>query len=125
MSQQSSIPDHWTAAQGLGFLYVTFACADGDLPESEIATIFAKLDEWDFIECVPGMMEDVMGFWKDLNNEETAAHFTAILGFLKNNMTDGNRRAVLNDLMEVAAADGKLHENEAGLLAIVKESLAI
>ena len=120
-----TIPEHWTAAQGIGFLYMTFAGIDGDVPESEITTIFTKLEEWPGIDCGPTVMEDVVNFWKDLSAEETIAAFVWILDYLKKTMPEEQRGAVLGDVLQIAAADGELHDNEATLLELVQKSLDV
>ena len=113
-----SAPEEFTITNCLAFLYVAFAhMTDGDLSDEEQEKIQEKLSEWnpDDIEVLIGLIEGVQWYFGCLEDDNVNDQVVNIAQAIGSGAVDTSD--VLNDLKEIAEADGKFDDNEKALLA--------
>ena len=88
--------------------------------------IAKKLEEWPFIDdSGQDLINDVLKFWGTLNPEQTLPIFNDMVAFVKREMPEEGRAAVLTDLMNVAAADNEVKPGEVDWLKLLKRDLGV
>jgi hypothetical protein len=109
----------WGAAHDLVNMYLAIAqLADSELSQDEQRTFMRKFGQWMpdvTLEQFEKIWSEVMSVNGSLNNNEaryalylqSAINIAQFMGGNKDNL-----RSIVRDLVDIAGADGKLHENE-------------
>lgn len=118
----SSWPSHFTYGHALAFLYISFAhITDDDLAPEELAVIIEKVIEWsDNAEATAAAITEALELWKGTSGEEEQELFAECAALIAN--SDFNKEAVLQDLIAVAEADGKIAPGEQMLIKTLENA---
>lgn len=106
----------WSLLHDIAFLYVFLAAdTDGTLSEVERELIITRLHTKMAEESVETIEQVVAEAERSLRSEERSVR--AIIEALKySRLSDEQRAALLGDLVEIARADGEIHDNETAFL---------
>jgi uncharacterized tellurite resistance protein B-like protein len=121
-------PDDFTIFHAMAFVYLSVTVSDGDVSEDELETLHKKLAEWT-VESqkadVSQTVAEVMIFISENEGGEdwVAARFEEAVAFLKANTNPQQRRALLQDVAHIAAADGTVSPNEARMFKVIQTQL--
>ncbi|MCH9683383.1 MAG: TerB family tellurite resistance protein [Deltaproteobacteria bacterium] len=114
----------------LAFLYLTFGqVTDGELTQEEMRTLADKLTK-----RAPGielpqlgqLLRRTVDAYKSIEGREPrVAQAQQCAAFLRDNIDDTMRQAVLADLMAIAAADGEVSADEQEFMARTAQTLGV
>ena len=113
--------------ESLAFLYLTFGhSTDGQLSADEMRMLAAKLREWapdtelgDIGELLRGTVDKYKAAGDKLGEAKAAT------AALKGKLDDDALRRVLGDLESLAAADGKVVEQESAFIEQTRKDLGL
>ncbi len=124
MNAMPDMPEHFTHFHLLSIVYFGFATiSDDDLSDSEQLVIINKIGEW----MPQSDKDDVI----QLNREvfywlnEIGEDFKMVVGRITDLLISeespfkNNMQAIVDDLIEISKADGKIHQGELELLEII------
>lgn len=114
---QSVERPRWSLMHDLAVLYLGLAhSADEDLSEVEIASIITRFQTWqpDLEEdAVRTILRDVLEAYAEEDSDQLVQSAVQVVGEL---LPAGQRLAVLDDLAQVAKADGRVTSEEAKMI---------
>lgn len=119
-------PDEVTAGTILAFMYFTFAhLTDGELSDDELEVIQEKITEWG--GDVGANLKSAIDWYNSCTAEERLNVLGVSTVSLKDvfEFEDANLRAVLDDLVAIAKADGKYDSVEKEWVRITAEALGL
>lgn len=100
-------PVHAQRLRNLALVYLALAHdTDHDLTNDEVDAITARLRPWAAVSAgtVVGALKQAMDLYA---SGEGDAHVRAALASLHDDLSDGERAQIVEDLMEIAEADGR------------------
>jgi hypothetical protein len=125
----SKMPKEMNIAHSFTFVYLTFAhLTDGELADSERETILVKVNEWipdQTMAVTRVIMDETIDWYNSLNNEQRLESMVAQLLVAKEHLTLEQRRAIYNDCVDIANADGTAHAEEGRWLELMKGNLGL
>lgn len=121
-----SRPEKLTPLDCLSFIYVVAMFRDGDADDSEIEILVEKLSEWvNDLDAVHKSAKQAM-HWRSSSStsgsEAIAQEFVFCLGVVKEHIE--NKTAIMNDLVAIFEADGKVTQGEQTMFDAIRESLS-
>jgi hypothetical protein len=122
-NQNAKRPAEVTIGHALAFTYFSFAyTTDGELSDEEFKTITNKVVEWypkeDFNNALNATKEALEWISTCDNIFE---ELLPLLDDINNNLEDNQLKAVLEDIVAIAKADGKFVEKEQKQLELIAD----
>lgn len=121
-------PKNLTIGHELAFLYLNLGyITDSELSKEEIETIVEKVGEWydaaDGEDMTAAINESIE--WAKSCVEEPGNELVESANRLKATLSENNLRAVLQDMLAVIKADGKVVDGEVKFFEIVADIFGI
>jgi len=111
----NQIPENITPLHAMNFLYLTFAhSTDDDLSQEEFNTIVTQLKKWDSKnpELIDSVVKETMNWYKSYDDWDNTLQDCVECINILSEFPDNMRKLILEDLIEVAKADGEIKEEE-------------
>lgn len=115
-------PTHFTYGHALAFLYISFAhITDDELAPEEMAVIIEKVSEWTSDpEASAAAITEALELWQKTTGDEERELFATAAASI--GTSDLNKNAVLQNLVAITEADGRVALGEKMMLATLKEA---
>ena len=131
-----NVPNDVNYCHVLSFVYLAFAHqSDGELTDSERATIITKVGEWMGDDAtraqVNTLFDEAIDWYNSVpgptgEENKRIEEMVDYIGVLKNHFENvDQRRAIFADLVAIVEADGSVSETEKGWLGLVKKQLEV
>ena len=127
----------WNFVNSLSYLYNAFAIyTDAELSDEEMNVIRNCVSEW----CpdlsrneIHTSLNDTLAWFKedltvDLTNEDSnkvAETCVGIAAVAKENLTEANCKAIVEDLVRIGQADGKFDDREQHWASVLSEAMGV
>lgn len=115
----------WTDLHHLAYVYAAIASVDGSISKDELEVFCQKLHEWrrdvDLDELMPLVLEAVSALGEDQERGDLQ-QLTASVAVAARVLDAESRATALDDLLAIAAADGKLLPGEGEFLLMVRKA---
>ncbi len=121
-----STSEGWTTSHKLALIYIALAYGtDHDLREEEMTAITEALREWIVIPDDAHVQEVVMEAATAFLERDARAEVRRSIDELSEELSFDERRRALQDVVNVAEADGVLLEREQGLIHILADAWSL
>ncbi len=113
----------WTRTHDLALIYLALAYgSDARLADSELHTIIEALKKWDEKLSHDTLQEVVLEAMAIYLEDDAQVEFTRTIRSLNKDLSEEERKIALEDVVQIAEADGVLHSIERSLITLLAEN---
>jgi uncharacterized tellurite resistance protein B-like protein len=115
----------WTDLHHLAYLYAAIASGDGSVSSDELEALCDRLHRWashlDARALMPVVMTALSACGEDRDAGDVGQLYLSVEA-VSRGMDEPARKAVLDDLLGIAGADGTLERGEGELLLLIRNA---